>query len=75
MIQNSYIGHYKELYEKINNIEKELLIEKNLHQITKKNHELTQQELEFIKKEMAMSLKILNLEKNLLEIKLDSLAK
>jgi hypothetical protein len=29
LIQNSYIGHYKELNEKINNIEKELLIEKN----------------------------------------------
>jgi len=74
LIQNSYIGHYKELNEKIITLEKELLIEKNSHEITKKNHELTQKELEFTKKEMEMSLKILNLEKNVLEMKLINLS-
>ena len=42
LIQNSYIGHYKELNDKIVNLEKEILIEQNQHEITKKNHELTQ---------------------------------
>jgi len=74
LIQNSYIGHYKELNEKIITLEKELLIEKNSHEITKKNHELTQKELEYTKKEMEMSLKILNLEKNVLEMKLNNLS-
>ena len=73
LIQNSYIGHYKELNDKIVNLEKEILIEQNQHEITKKNHELTKKELEFTKKEMVMSLKIVNLEKNVLEMKLNNI--
>ena len=73
LIQNSYIGHYKELNDKIVNLEKEILIEQNQHEITKKNHELTKKELEFTKKEMEMSLKIVNLEKNVLEMKLNNI--
>jgi len=87
LIQNSYIGHYKELHDKIISLEKDLLNEKNQHELTKKDHELTKKdheftkkdheltknELEHTKKEMEMALKIVNLEKQVLEMKLKEL--
>jgi len=38
LIQNSYIGHYKELYDKINKLETELMIEKHNNELITEKH-------------------------------------
>ena len=38
LIQNSYIGHYKELYDKINKLETELMIEKHKNELITEKH-------------------------------------
>ena len=39
LIQNSYIGHYKELYDKINKLETELLQEKHINEVLILKHD------------------------------------
>jgi len=50
LIQNSYIGHYKELYDKINKLETELLQEKHINEvlILKHDNEIKNKNIELL---------------------------
>jgi len=62
MIKNSYIGCYKEMSEKINELEQRLKDEQNKHELTRKDYECYQKksikELELIKERLTNELEL-----------------